>query len=138
MSSDKYEASLRIFHPTQRAERIVDKVSLKCTLMQSVGDDRNTPKGAKLEGVYDRTYILYDLPRDNDERIEDLLRRVSNDIVAVNIQLFSDLVATGGKVEFFIGVFCEKHIGIELDSDVIEIIARAKMALSLDFYGDKF
>ena len=138
MSSKDFKISMRIFHPTRRGEDIVKHVPLEFKIMQSVGDDRRTPKGNELEGAYDRTYISFDLPEENGETLEDVLRRVLKEKVMTNPKFFEDLFETGGSTEFFIGIFCRKSLGIEIGMDIIDALALTKIVLSIDFYGEHF
>jgi len=46
------------------------------------------------------------------------------------------LVATGGVLEFFVGIFLNGNDeGLQVDAELISLLASAKIGLSLDIYS---
>jgi hypothetical protein len=88
-----------------------------------------------LDGVYDKTYVSFSVVRVDHEEIEDVLRRTFEETLEQKMAYISDLVATGGKLEFFVGIFLEhKNIGFEVDVDLIERLAAGQRDLCVDIY----
>lgn len=138
MSAARYTISLRIFHPTRRANDIAKHIGLNCRIRQSAGDGRQTSNGNKLEGIYDRTFVLFDIPEEKGKGLEDVLRKVLKENLSTSFDFIGDLDRTGGRSEFFIGIFCDKNIGIQIDGEIVQSLALAKIGLSFDFYGDSY
>ena len=130
----KYKLSFRIFHPSMRAEDIAEKIGLKSKHLHSLGAARQTPKGTKLDGVYSQTYVSFDLEEYEGEILEDALRRALEEKLASKMPYLSELVATGGVLEFFVGIFLEGNEGLQIDAELIDLFASAKIGLSLDIY----
>ena len=130
----EYKVSIRVSHPTARAEEIAARVGLKSRIVQSVGDERETRNGTKLEGTYQRTYVLFDLKEfEGVTGVEGTLKIVLETIADTRSYL-SELVETGGRVEFSIGIFCSENTGLEIDAELVRTLASARMGLLLDVY----
>lgn len=134
VDSYRYKVSLRVFHPTRRAEEIATNVGLKGHILQSVGEPRKAPKGEKLNGIYDRTYVTFNLEETHKEGVVELLRKTLEVTLVGKTPYLSELVETGGKVEFFVGMFGDENIGLEIDAGLISDLASARIAVSLDIY----
>ena len=130
----KYKLSFRIFHPTARAEDIAAKVGLKSKRAHSVGAPRETPKGKRLEGVYSRTCVSFDVKNHEGEVLEDAIRRALEEELNSKIPYLSELVATGGELEFFVGIFLNGNEGLQIDAKLVSSLASAGIGLSLDMY----
>jgi len=127
-----YKVSIRVSHPVLRAEEIAARVGLKTRVVQSVGDARATPKGTKLEGTYERSYVLFDLEEFEGVRGIEATLKIALATLAHVRPYLSELVETGGRVEFSIGIFCDENVGLEIDAELIKTLASARMGLLLD------
>ena len=78
MSDRTYNVSLRAFHPAKNAEEIVATIGLKARILQTMGEPGQTPKGTKLKGIHDRTYVSFPLEAMHGEDLEGILRRTLN------------------------------------------------------------
>jgi hypothetical protein len=130
-----YKVSFRVFHPTVRAEEIVARVGLRPRIVRSVGDARATPKGTPLEGINQRTSVVFDLEEfESVIGLEQTLKIVTRDVAANAGSYLPELVETGGRAEFFIGVFCDENVGVDLDATLIRSLASAGIAVGFDIY----
>lgn len=49
----------------------------------------------------------------------------------------ADIVTSGGKLDFFVGLFVERSLGVLLSPPLLGRMAEAGIALQLDIYGGK-
>ncbi|MBI3772987.1 MAG: hypothetical protein HY272_09845 [Gammaproteobacteria bacterium] len=131
----RFSASFRARHPTKTAQEVVDQFGLQPDVMHSVGSQRMTPKGNLLNGVYERTSVLFPFDVEEYDSVEEfLLHMLDADFLKDEARL-SEFVSTGGRLEFFLGIFCENNGGIEFDTDLMRRLAAKGVSLSLDIYG---
>jgi hypothetical protein len=130
-----FRISLRVFHPTMAADDILVVLRLEPAIVHSVGDPRVNPKGVRLEGVYDRTYVCFPLDAHRAATLEETLERVLEGPLAGTDDLTAKLVSSGGTVEFFIGLFCEGNSGIELDAGLLKRLAEKSLSLGFDIHA---
>ena len=103
------------------------------------GEPRVTPKGEKLKGVYAETYWASSLHEEKSLRsrkvpIEDfLINQVQ--LLQESSAFLKTLRDTGGRAEFFIGLYSGKNIGLELPSSLLGSMAELGINLSLDIYA---
>lgn len=131
----QYKLTFRVFHPTARAEDIARKFDLKSKHLRTVGAPRVSPTGQRLDGVYPRTAVSFDLTEYESEAcLEDALSRALDEKLADKAPVISELIATGGHAEFFIGVFLDGNQGLMIDPDLMSRLAAAGITLALDLY----
>jgi hypothetical protein len=133
----RFSASFRAHHPTKTAQEVVGQFGLQAKIMHSVGSQRMTPKGNLLNGVYERTYVSFPMDVDEYDSVEKFLLQMLNADFLKDEACLRDFVSTGGRLEFFLGIFCENNGGIEFDTDLMGRLAAKGVSLSLDIYGSK-
>jgi hypothetical protein len=131
----KYSASFRAFHPKKTAQEVIDQFGLQANFIHSVGSQRTTPKGTLLDGVYERTYVSFPLDIEENKSVEDFLMQIINAEFLDNEDYMNKFISSGGKLEFFLGIYCEDACGIELEQELIQKLAKKGVGVSLDIYG---
>lgn len=131
MSEQRFKVSLRLWHPQEHPRSITDALGMTPKITWNVGDRRVTPKDEPLEGTYDTTYWVSDVPI--YEGLEKTLRE--NALILASkkdyLNKFSD---GGGSIEYFIGLFADKHAGATIDWELQRLLADLHISISLDIY----
>lgn len=133
MAEITYTISLRVKHPTLRHEEIAQSLALIPKVGHTVGEQRKTPKGGLLEGIYKETYCSFELLRKQEGYFMDGIRQLIPQLSA-HEQYFQTIVAQGGKAEFYVGVFTEKSTGFELSVQDMATLAKLGLQLSVEVY----
>jgi hypothetical protein len=136
----KYSVCLRVWHPTINPDTITRKLGLQPSRKWMAGEARSTPKGNKLKGINKETYWTAELHREKS-----LLSRKMALEVFLTEQLarlkkvekyFRHIRKTGGHIEFFVGLFCDKNMGAEVPSSLLAAMGKLGIDLSLDIYPE--
>ena len=133
-----WRLSFRVHHPSADlsavAERIGDAFDMDPEAVWRAGD-RNPH--AKPAGQLRRSsYCIVPLPDDEGtvvKGIEDALRALT----PLREELAS-IVASGGRLDFFVGLFVESMMGIALLPAVLARLAEAQIELQLDIYAGRW
>jgi hypothetical protein len=134
MTGETFTISLRVWHPTERHQVIVQALGLKAEFAHTAGEPRTNPIGDRLEGVNKSTYCCFVLvakqPGDFTEGIELLLP-----LLAPHRDYLRKLTYEGGRAELFVGVFVEgKSTGFTLGVSEMSVLADLSLELSVEFY----
>ncbi len=133
MSTYKYDASLRVRHPKLEANEICEKIGLSAAIIWNVGDQRMTPKGKNLDGVYRETYCSFHLPHESDQYLPELLAETNKQLKNTS-SFLNKIISSGGNVEYFIGWYFNKNTGEIFDSELLQELSELGISLSFDFY----
>jgi len=134
----KYSVSLRISHPAINPDAITKKLGLQPFRKWMAGERRSTPRGNTLKGINKETYWVAELHREKY-----LLSRkmVLEDFLAEQLvrfqkmgKYFGHIRKTGGQVEFFVGLFCDKNMGAEVPCLLLAGMGKLGIDLSFDIY----
>ena len=134
----RYSVSLRIAHPTVNPDTITMKLGIQPFREWMAGEPRLTPKGQTLKGINKETYWVAELNRGKSL----LSRKIAlEDFLAEQLarfkkmeKYFRHIRKTGGRVEFFVGLFCDKNMGAEFPSSLLATMGKLGIELSLDIY----
>jgi len=134
----KYSVSLRVSHPTVNPDTITQKLGLQPFRKWMAGEARSTPKGTKLKGINRETFWAAELHRGKSllsqkMALEDFLAEQLVRLKKVE-KYFRHIRTTGGRIEFFVGLFCEKNMGAEVPSSLLAAMGKLGIDLSLDIY----
>jgi hypothetical protein len=132
-----FAASLRAFHPEDDANRVVALFGLKPKIVQSVGDARMNPSGARLDGRYTRTYVSFPLAISKLQAVEAFLQEQLAQPYLADEEQLQAFVASGGRIEFFLGVCCREMCGIDLAVDLLSALVKRRISLALDIYVEQ-
>lgn len=131
-SSSKREIkiSLRLRHPSLPASRLIEQVGLEPFGLHDVGA---TPVTSGKAVPWAETYCSFPL---NVPSVEDANTALAEgiDILERAEGFWMDFLATGGSIDYFVGIFVEPHVGWTIDPDLIARMGKWKIALGLDIY----
>lgn len=137
MSPYQYVISLRIWHPTIPEEDISKIVGRKAKHSWTAGSPRISPKGNPLGGLRDSTYWTTELTTgtliSDPIEVEQALTGFANDLAPLS-EFFNGIRGDGGKVEFFVGLFGDGNIVVDLAPSLMGRLAQAGLSICLDYY----
>lgn len=139
MNNFEYSVSFRITHPTQKLDDFSLSLPLKINRQWNVGDGRKTPVGTPLDVRYKQSYLsatLGDKSKQSSKEcsISEYLTVINEKLVSLK-PVFDAIVKSGGKLNYFIGVFADENIGIEIEPSVLSVISELNIGIQLDIYG---
>ncbi len=134
MTKLKYDVSFRVFHPVLNPDDICQMLNMNTTNKWQVGEQRKTPKGRPLPGVYDQSYCSFRLNQKQDMELVDFLK-YWNDTFLKYKDYFMDIYSSGGRLEYFIAWYSEGNTGEVFDVVLLEQLATLKVELAIDFYS---
>jgi len=133
MSTYKYDVSLRVRHPELKANKICEELGLTPKIKWDVGAQRVTPKGRRLNGVYEETYCSFWLPHENDESLPEFLGKI-NEQLKSKVKFFDEIILSGGTAEYFIGWYLNENTGDVFNYKFLQEVSKLKISLSFDLY----
>jgi hypothetical protein len=134
LNNFRFKVSLRVFHPTWPADEIIAHFGRKPTIANSAGEQRRTSKGTKLDERYSRTYVSFELETAQEAELEESLKSELASPMLADAAYLQTCTSTGGKIEFFVGVFLTGDSSIMLTPELTEALSRKKLTLRLDIY----
>jgi hypothetical protein len=136
-----FALSLRIWHPTIDAEEIASAFPFDAKRICRAGEQRSTPTGKPLEGIYrDNFYVGDIVTRDEigntgfDTSLDSCIE-LALDRLASSEQFLARLKQAGARTEFFVGWTIRSNGGAELYPTLLARLAEAGITLSLDVYA---
>jgi hypothetical protein len=129
-----YAVSLRITHPAQAPENFTSALGLKPHHFWTAGQNRRTPLGRPLPGIYKDNYWShsFDTPEDAD------LPEFTSGILAMlskHSSLFESISASGGRSALFIGFFTGAfNSSFSLSPELQSRCAALNLSLDFDIY----
>lgn len=133
MNPYRYALSFRVRHPTLKAIEIQDSLSLIPEVSHSVGERRRTPTGAALDGLYKETYCTFKKSKGPDSQLDSELERC-NAALSKHKSFLSKIKDSGGRLEYFVGLFLDGNSGFSVTSDEMRQMQELGIDLSLDIY----
>lgn len=100
----------------------------------SVGDQRVTTTGTALEGVQRETYWTGRTGEDTDLELEEALSRSLSSLRRKETFL-RNFKASGGRIEYFVGVFPDMNCGVILRHSLLLKLGKLGIDLAFDIYG---
>ena len=135
MDTYRYNVSLRIWHPSSDPAVFTATLGLEPLHFDVVGQHR-TRKGKTLDVLAKESYWTHEFdsagePQDVEEFLLDRAYSLTQ-----HKEFFTDICASGGRAEFFIGFFPENfNCGFELSPLLQRQCADLNLCLSFDIYG---
>ncbi|MEH2486928.1 DUF4279 domain-containing protein [Bradyrhizobium sp. AZCC 2230] len=133
MKHQRTRLSLHFKHPEIDLAEVCNKLGLTPSVIWKAGDERRTPKGRRLEGIRPDSYCSIDLGPSRRvapaERIESALT-----LLQPHRRTLRKLVSTGGRINLFIGWFCDEHTGDALEHHVLGQAADLRIAADFNVY----
>ncbi len=133
MEKETFTISLRVVHPTEAHQTIIQSLGLEPEFAYTAGKPRANPKGQVLGGVNKCTYCTFTLlakqPGDFTEGVKQILP-----LLAPHRCYLKKLTNEGGRAELFVGVFVEETTGFTLGVGEMSELADLSLELSVEFY----
>jgi hypothetical protein len=130
----RYAISLRFRHPNRDLSSLGGLLRLEPKRTWQSGEPRATPKGTPLKGAYPESYWYCELTEEpeNSETcaLEDMLARWTSRLSAHRSEL-EQLRAEGGRIEYFVWLYCDRNLGIELSPELLSDIAGLGISLGV-------
>ncbi|MBI4996094.1 MAG: hypothetical protein HZC22_04190 [Rhodocyclales bacterium] len=134
MHTYRYAVSLRIWHPSENPSGFSAALGLEPRCIDVAGQPR-VRKGKVLEFVPKESYWTHEFDIDIEQDIEDYLLLKAN-ALACHKDFFANICGTGGRAEFFIGLYVEApNCGVVLSPKLQQKCAALNLSLAFDIYG---
>jgi hypothetical protein len=138
----EYSVVMRIRHPSLNLTKISERLTRSLPGMIpgrlcNVGEERITPKGQKLEGVYKDSWFVFSFSEDiHSSKAKSLTVALYDFLERLEPceDLFHQLAESGGNAEFFIGLFIDENSGLNFDPDLLRKLGELNIELGLDIY----
>lgn len=130
----RYDVSLRVTHPAMDPQQICNGLGLKARRKWKVGENRQTPAGIPLLGVYKETYCCFDLAAPQVCELERFIIRCNKRLES-HRRFLRRISSTGGSAEYFIGMYLDSNHGVEFSPDVLAQLTKLQIRLSFDLYA---
>ena len=131
----RFRLSLRLRHPTLRADDISKSLGVTPNFSWSAGEPRRNPEGRTLGGTRDETYWTWSISTSDSTWLGDAIDANLVEIGA-HSGFLRDFVSTGGSIEYFVGWFTSKVSGGEtLNWELLRRLADYQINISLDVYS---
>ena len=135
-----FVVSLRANHPSCDLSFLSVIFSLEQRHGWDAGDERKTPKGTSLVGARSESYwsarITTEETYSEEWQLEDILARSITDVLNHENEL-AEFFATGGTMNYFIGLYGTRNFGLIFSPELMSKLAKAKVELQLDVYPAK-
>ena len=129
-----YELSLRVTHPTWPSDDICKMLNMTAGRMWTVGEQRTNPVGTFLSGINKETYCSFPLESPEGMQLAESLRHWNQQFLLLK-DTFNKIHSSGGRIEYFIGWFCDGNSGEIFNLLLLKELVELKIELSFDVYG---
>jgi hypothetical protein len=116
------------------ASDVVARLRLKPEFAHSVGEERRTPKGMPLLGVYAETYCCFLRPHPSKMAPAEFLSRDAGRLKK-HQRFFAAVRRAGGRVEYYLGLDCVGSAGEVFGSDLLEQLAAMRIDFSIEAFS---
>jgi hypothetical protein len=123
-----------VWHPTLKVAEIQAVISLTPRISNTVGENRKTPTGNALDGVYKYSYCTFELSKGTESNIEEEIARCNKELSKHN-SFLQTVRASGGCAEYFLGLFFDGNSGFTIPNDQLRAMHELGIDLSLDIYS---
>jgi hypothetical protein len=129
--------SLRANHPTRELLFLSTLLQMERRHGWTAGDERVTPKGTSLGGTRSQSYWSARVtPEETPSEVwqlEDILNKSLNELQTHEAEL-KDFFATGGSMNYFIGLYGLRNYGLVFAPELMSRLAKVRVELQLDIY----
>lgn len=136
MLLESYKVSFRVRSPSMDPIEIASGLGLEPKWFHKAGAARRTPKGTRLEGVYDENYCTFPINSRKGECLSDLLSRFARELKQRK-NILNDISRSGGRCEFFIGWFSSANTGELFPCELLTVLGSLNIDLAIDIYCDE-
>ncbi len=125
--------SLKIWHPKLQADDIADQLRLDAQHVFNVGEQRKTPRGRELEGVYDTSFVCMKLFQGDQALLsEDISGWVGQ--LGSHAEYLRMIVSSGGELVLHIALLVESMVDFYFDNELVMRLAQLGVGLSFSLY----
>ena len=132
-----YTVSLRANHPFRDLSFLAGLLSLERQFSWTAGEVPEVGLGPARGGVRNESYwsarVTKERVSSDDQELEQTLERVASDVIRLSDSL-ADFFATGGTLNFFVGVYGVGNFGLVFPITLLQKLAGARIELQLDVY----
>ena len=129
--------SLRANHPKQDLAFLAELLQMNRRHGWTAGDERVTPKGTSLGGARSQSYwsarVTAEETSSEEWQLEDVLNKSVEELEKHKDELL-EFFATGGTMNYFIGLYGLRNYGLVFAPHLMSRLARAGVELQLDVY----
>jgi hypothetical protein len=147
MNPYEYRISLRVMHPIADLQelsfKIRDVTDLLLSRIVKAGDPRETPRGEKLDGIYNESLsslafrdFLTSPEKSNRRPLPDVLEEILEKLTPIKDDL-ADFIKDGGTLAFFIGIFIDGNSGEIFSPPLLRQLADFNIELQFDMYSSE-
>ena len=130
----RFKASLRLSHPSMDPNEISSSLGLTPQRAWRADQERSTPQGTPLQGVYEFTYWSTSIAESETSSLTDELEPWI-DYLSDRASFLEHFSESGGEIEFFVGWFTTEVSGGEtFDWQFLKRLAQLKINLAFDVY----
>ncbi|MFV0680252.1 MAG: hypothetical protein ACK5NW_08185 [Ottowia sp.] len=137
MNSYSYIVSLRANHPFHNLSYLSSLLSLERRSGWTADEARVTPKGTVLNERRSESYwsarITPTEMSSEEQELEDVLDQSVSTLLRLSDRL-ADFYATGGTLNYFIGLYGACNYGLAFPVSLAQKLADAKIEVQLDIY----
>lgn len=134
MNHFRFTVSLRLWHPSIDPDDVSRELGLNPERKWKAGENRATPQGQALTGVYRESYWVSPVAYKRGVSLPDVL---DQDLCRLESHrsFLTRFFETGGTIEYFIGWFTENNAGAVFNCQLLKRLAALNIDLDMDFYG---
>ena len=126
--------SINITHPTRDLSGVCDALGLQPKIIWKEGDERRAPRGQKLGGIRTHSRCLIDFgPASTESLVKQLEAALA--LLRPHQSLLQELSFSGGRLNFFVGLFSGENTEEMLDIKLMETMVNLRIDLVLDIYS---
>ena len=137
MNPYSFIVSLRANHPSRDISFLSNIFLLDRRHGWTAGDERKTPTGTLLGGTRKESYwsarVTTEETSSEEWQLEDILDRSIAEVLSHESEL-AEFFATGGAMNYFIGLYGVRNYGLVFPLALMNKLAKAKVELQLDVY----
>jgi hypothetical protein len=132
-----YNVSLHVRHPDMNPDLISRELALQPTHRPTRrGEAKTTPNGTPREGHWEFSHWSHSFDIVQDGELVEFLRHLAGTLEP-HREFLQRIVADGGAVECFVGIFTDSNCDQVLPFDLLGKLADLRVDLRLDLYGRK-
>jgi hypothetical protein len=128
--------SLRLWDAKRDVGALLGSCGLNPLRSCIAGEPRTSPRGAVLEGVWDKSYAFVRLPFPDGSTLKESLEHVLDGIEPFSDQIVG-FVDSGGEAELFVGWHFDDNSGETVGWRLSRRLADYRLNLSLDIYPER-
>lgn len=138
MQNYTFKILIRIWHPTIDPKIISDSLNIEPNRTCTSGEQRSTPKGTLLDGVYSETYWYTDPYNrgecaSTDYLVEDLIEETVS-LLEPHISFMHKLIDDGGRIHLQVSTYGDRNYAIELSPSMLQRLSSLKISYVQDVY----